>query len=143
MNIKPCPCHSGKPYSACCEPYHRGDLPDNALALMRSRFSAYALKLTDYIIQTTSPQKLKESKDLKKWKAEILFFCENTIFENLEILEFIPPNEQEKKAFVTFKAHLKQNDIDVSFTEKSRFEKIDGKWFYLDGKVSPSQSNSN
>ena len=143
MKTKPCPCHSGKPYASCCEPYHQGKAPDNALALMRSRFSAYVLKLADYIIQTTSPQKQKEHADLKKWKAEILFFSENTVFEKLEIIKFIPPNKQAKEAFVTFKAHLKQNNTNVSFTEKSRFEKIDGKWFYLDGKISPSQSNLN
>lgn len=136
MTKKTCPCTSGKPYSTCCEPYHKGASPDNALALMRSRFSAYALKLTDYIIQTTAPQ--KRPQDLEKWKEGIMLFSKNTAFEKLEIIESTPPKENEKTAFVTFKAYLKQNDTNISFAEKSRFEKIDGKWFYLDGTVTPA-----
>jgi len=39
----PCPCGSGRKYKKCCQPYHRGAKPDNALTLMKSRYAAYAL----------------------------------------------------------------------------------------------------
>jgi len=51
----PCLCCSGKEYAACCQPLHEGALPADALALMRSRYNAYALQLPRYILQTTHP----------------------------------------------------------------------------------------
>ncbi len=114
-----CPCCSKKPYAECCKPYHEGMFPENALKLMRSRYSAYALSLAEYIIAT--------AKVPPKSKKEILEFSEHTHFDNLTILEFI---DGEKEAYVTFKAHLTQSGKDVSFTEKSSFIKEGGKWFY-------------
>jgi SEC-C motif-containing protein len=39
-----CPCGFGEPYESCCGRYHRGELqPPTAEALMRARYSAFAL----------------------------------------------------------------------------------------------------
>ncbi len=38
-----CPCGFGERYEACCGRYHRGDQPPTAEALMRARYSAFAL----------------------------------------------------------------------------------------------------
>ncbi|MBS0621088.1 MAG: zinc chelation protein SecC [Verrucomicrobia bacterium] len=114
-----CPCHSGKPYSECCEPYHRGKPAENALILMRSRYSAYALSLSDYIIDTELPSKSS--------REEILSFSKSTQFEGLEILEFI---DGESQAFVTFIARLTRQGRDASFKERSAFTRISGRWYY-------------
>ena len=130
-----CPCCSGKSYQECCEPYHKGRLPENALTLMRSRYSAYALRLADYIIDTTHPMNPHYVADNRKaWKEEIMTFARLTHFVKLEIVEFIDGDE---KAFVTFNAHLKQAGKDVSFSEKSSFEKVGKKWLYRDGETKP------
>lgn len=128
-----CPCHSGKTYDECCKPYHEGSFPPTALALMRSRYSAYAVGLSGYIMQTTHPRNPSALLPKDKWKNEILEFSKNTEFLGLTILEVI---EGERESFVTFRASLKQQGKDASFTEKSRFEKADGKWLYVDGVVS-------
>lgn len=48
-----CYCCSGKDYSQCCQPFLSGhQQADNAEALMRSRFSAYATKNYTYIYNT-------------------------------------------------------------------------------------------
>ena len=117
-----CPCHSKKPYVECCKPYHEGTPPENALKLMRSRYSAYALSLADYIMHTTY-----QTPPSKEWKQDILTFSQKTLFEDLTILEFI---DGEQEARVTFRAQLSQNGKDVSFIEKSLFIKENGKWFY-------------
>ncbi len=122
LSSKSCPCYSGKPYGECCGPFHQGKSPEKALELMRSRYSAYALGLADYIIQTTHPQNPNQSS-----REDILTFCRQTEFTGLNILDF---QEGEKISYVTFKAHLRQNGQDVPITEKSEFEKIDGKWKY-------------
>jgi uncharacterized protein YchJ len=123
-----CPCGSQKEYDRCCKPFHQGNLPDNALKLMRSRYSAYALCLPDYIISTTHPQNCQFNSSYQ----DIEHFCLHTEFKNLEILDF---QEKDDFATVTFTAHLFQNKKDVSFTERSEFEKINGKWFYLKGEI--------
>jgi SEC-C motif-containing protein len=126
-----CPCHSGKQYETCCQPFHLGKNPDTALELMRSRYAAYALSMPEYIIRTTHPKNPQFSLDTKKWAEEISTFSSLTEFKNLEILDF---EESGSWATVTFTAHLLQNKKDVSFTEKSRFEKVKGKWLYRNGE---------
>ena len=126
-----CPCHSGKPYSNCCEIYHNGKLPENALQLMRSRYSAYAKHDFDYIMHTTHPSGPHFKSDKQKWKSEILNSYSDTQFEDLKILEFI---DGTSVAYVTFFAKLSHAGRDTSFTEKSYFVKEDKKWLYY-GRV--------
>ena len=128
-----CPCSSGKNYESCCKPYHEGMNIPNALTLMRSRYSAYALGFAKYIIDTTHPQGSTFQEDKEKWLAEILEFSRNTTFEKLQIINF---SSGKKIAHVTFLAHLFQNGKNVSFCEKSRFEKAGNKWLYHSGTIS-------
>jgi SEC-C motif-containing protein len=129
-----CPCHSGLIYSHCCRKYHLGSPAETAEALMRSRFSAYALGLADYIIDTTHPHHEDSQQDLITRRKNILEFSENTRFDGLKIREFIEKSGDE--AFVTFTAFLTQNDQDARFTEKSRFLKHKDRWLYESGEMS-------
>jgi SEC-C motif-containing protein len=86
---------------------------------MRSRYAAYALGLTDYIL-TTSTQKSSPS--------EIEEFSKKTKFIGLKILDA-------QETSVTFTAILSQDGHDVSFTEKSHFLKQNGKWVYVRGDL--------
>jgi SEC-C motif-containing protein len=123
----PCPCHSGDKYKKCCLPYHKGILPINALKLMRSRYSAYALHLSGYIMETTHPDNPDYTMDTETWGKSIMDFCRNTRFEELKIIDFI---DGESEAYVTFEAVFDKG----SLTEKSRFLKNEGKWFYKSGE---------
>lgn len=129
-NSDPCPCHSGESYIECCMKYHEGAIAKTPVELMRSRYSAYAIGLIDYIIQTTS---ISKQRDLIHRRAELLSFSKDTSFEGLHIID---KQDAGKEGFVTFTAMLKQDDRDVSFTEKSRFEKVEGKWYYHSGEIS-------
>jgi SEC-C motif domain protein len=123
-----CPCHSHKRYIDCCKKCHDGIIPKHAVDLMRSRYSAYALKLVNYIVETTHHLSPERGHDLNEWKKDILEFCQNTSFHDLNILE---NEEKEKQAFVTFKASLSNQGRDISFIEKSQFLKDSGRWLYL------------
>lgn len=123
----PCPCHSGKKYKKCCQAYHDGANPSNALELMRSRYSAFALGLAGYIVASTHPDNAEYTEDTKEWERGIAEFCDNATFTGLEIIEFVGG---ENEAFVTFKAILG----DVQFIEKSRFLRVGGKWLYESGE---------
>lgn len=127
-----CPCGSLKKYKKCCKIFHDNiKNPSNALELMKSRFSAFAFCKSDYIIKTTHQKNCDFSLDTLSWRDDIEQFCKNTIFEKLEILDFI---DSDFESFVTFKATLSQNKKDVSFIEKSRFLRENNIWLYVDGE---------
>ena len=127
-----CACHSKLLYHKCCQPFHEGKAPENALQLMRSRYAAYALNLPLYIMDTTHPEYKDFKADRIQWKNELEAFSEATKFDGLRIFDF---SEGEQVASVTFIAYLRQNNTDVSFSEKSGFEKQGGRWLYKSGEV--------
>ena len=129
-----CCCHSNKSYEDCCRPYHLGREAPTALALMRSRYSGYALGLVQYIIDTTHPSSPLYIKNLNAWKKDILTFSRETKFCKLLIIDFeeLSPN----KATVTFQAHLEQRGKEVVLKEKSTFLKEGTRWLYYSGEFS-------
>ena len=132
-NLKnPCPCCSGKEYDACCKIFHQGALPENALLLMRSRYSAYVLNIADYIVETTHPASPQYMDNKFAWKRSISQFARNFSFRNLEVLDF---KEKNTLAIVTFTVYMTQEGHDATFTERSYFEKINNKWFYRGGQL--------
>lgn len=120
----PCPCYSGAPYEACCQPSHAGQAAPDAEHLMRSRYSAYALKLPDYILNTwhpdTRPAALTQD-DLAgiKWlKLQVLSHAQTDA----------------DTAFVTFVATFQRGQQKKEqLTEHSRFSHENGQWWYVDG----------
>lgn len=126
-----CPCGSGNAYQECCEGFHQGMLPQSALQVMRSRYSAYALNNPDYIIKTTSPASPHYNENLFVWKQSITQFSEQTIFQRLEIID---AKENGDLATVTFTVFLTQAGKEAAFTERSYFERRKGIWLYLRGR---------
>lgn len=124
----PCLCGSGLKYKKCCRPFHQGKLPDTPEQLMRSRYTAYALGRVAYILETTHPDSPHRRPDADRWRFELDAFCRNTDFQKLEVMS---TSIDEKEGWVTFHATLQQGKQDVSFTEKSLFKQINGRWFYL------------
>ncbi|MCA9964087.1 MAG: SEC-C domain-containing protein [Anaerolineales bacterium] len=129
-----CPCKSGKPYQACCQPFHDGQKPPTPLALMRSRFAAYALGKVRYIVKTEHPDSVRRQRD-GAFHKDLKLFCELTDFVGLQILG--ESTLADNRATVTFHAMLVQRGKDASFTECSVFERLNGRWLYrgpLEGK---------
>lgn len=52
----PCPCCSGAPFGGCCAPILAGEAAPSALALMRSRYSAYVLGDEDHLFRSWHPK---------------------------------------------------------------------------------------
>jgi SEC-C motif domain protein len=90
--LQACPCDSGKPYTSCCEPLHLGVHATSALALMRSRYSAYAMGLEQYLIRTwypdTRPSSLRLKDDNIKWLG-LTVLREEHVGPSLAIVEFV------------------------------------------------------
>jgi len=127
-----CPCGSNIKYKKCCQVFHKGKLPFTALELMKSRYTAYFLQIPKYIISTTHKENKDYIEDAALWESQILDFSINYDFKSLEIVEFV---DGALEAFVTFKVQLLYKDEDNSFAEKSRFVKINDKWYYHSGEI--------
>lgn len=124
----PCPCGTGRKYKRCCRPLHQGKAAATPEALMRSRWSAYAVGATDYIIDTTDPEGPQAKHDRTSWAAEIAAFSTHTRFIKLEIRTAPPPEGE--RGEVTFHAKLARGGQDASFTERSEFVRREGRWLY-------------
>lgn len=128
----PCPCSSGDEYDKCCKPFHEGKMPENALQLMRSRYSAYVLNIPDYIVATTHPASPQYCENKFSWKRNISQFSRSSCFHKLEILDF---KEKDTLATVTFTAYVSQDTHNATFTERSYFEKVKHRWLYRGGQL--------
>jgi SEC-C motif domain protein len=127
----PCPCGRGDKYKRCCRLYHEGRLAPDAEALMRSRFTAYALDLPRYIRETTHPDGPHWQEDPVAWDRDIRSFTNGTAFRHLEIREHVPGDTS---ATVSFVVTLEREGKKASFGEQSNFLKVDGRWLYHSGK---------
>jgi len=122
-----CLCGSGLTYQACCGVYHDGEqLPKTAADLMRSRFTAYAMRNADYLIA---------SWDSSKRPANIDFSKETAEWQSLSIISTKKGSATDSKGVVEFKAFYQQDGVDYFMHEISRFVKNGQRWQYLDGVV--------
>lgn len=128
-----CLCGSKKTYDQCCQPFHyKKNFPETPELLLRSRYSAYALALADYIVDTTDPTGPVYEPNIEHWKSSIIEFSKSVLFQGVEVLS---ENSDQEKGEITFIAHLTQQGRNVSFRETSQFTKHKGKWVYRQGVV--------
>lgn len=122
-----CPCGSALLYAECCEPLHRGvATAATAQALMRSRYSAYVLKLEPYLLATwhaaTRPAALGLAAQVPapRWLG-----LEVRRHEVLDATH----------ATVEFIARYRVGGGRAQrLHETSRFRREDGRWYYVDGE---------
>jgi SEC-C motif domain protein len=127
---RPCPCTSGKQYDDCCQPFLSGKArPESAEALMRSRYSAYAMGEIEYLLKTIPliDRKHFDMRAAKEWSQQ-------SEWTGLEILS-TKESANGTKATIEFKAKFKVNDEEHVHAERAYFEKTQGRWFFLDGKL--------
>ncbi len=125
-----CPCGSGSALDACCGHYHQGIAAPSAEHLMRSRYSAYALGLIDYLVATTLPaQQTGLDRDgIRAWSLGSTWL--GLEVENSELI-----GAQPEHAFVTFTARWHDGNGEHSHRERSAFVQHGGHWYFLDPTV--------
>lgn len=119
-----CPCGSNKSYAECCGPLHAGEPAANAEALMRSRYSAFAMNLMPYVERTWHPS--TRPKQVAGEEAV------NPQWIGLRVKRHEVIDED--RAIVEFSARYKLAGRVFTLHEISRFVRENGSWFYLDGK---------
>ena len=122
-----CLCGSGIEYQQCCKLFHSGEkIPATAEALMRSRYTAYALQNAAYLQETWDATRRPEKIDFSREKIDWL---------RLEITGTKKGGIKDSKGVVMFKAFFIQDGEEHVMNEISRFTKINGCWYYLDGVI--------
>ncbi len=129
--MKECPCGSVFPYTDCCGPLVRGAVQaDTAEDLMRSRYTAVALKNWDYLVQTTHPDERKGLENLVEDNAKIEW-------QRLEVLGSQNGGREDKAGEVTFVAYYEEDGEEKTLRETSKFLKEDGRWYYCGKRSQP------
>mgnify|MGYP003674452833 CR=1 FL=1 len=123
MRAATCPCGTGRALEACCGAFHAGEVAPDAERLMRSRYSAFALGLEDYLQATWHPDTRPAELGLNA--------APTPQWLGLAIKTHTPLDEHH--ATVEFIARYKLNGRAFKLHETSRFEKMDGRWLYVDG----------
>ena len=124
-----CPCGSGFPYSACCEPIISGKKDAvTAQELMRSRYTAFTLANVDYLIRSHSikTRPIKERKSIEKWAKSVVWM-------GLTVLNTQAGEATDEIGYVEFEALYLENGQPQQIHEKSLFRRENGKWVYVSG----------
>ncbi|AHC24651.1 MULTISPECIES: YchJ family protein [Mycobacteriaceae] len=123
-----CPCGSALAYARCCGPLHDGAAPAvTALALMRSRFSAFALGHTGYLLWSWHPRTRPGELELD----------DTLTWRRLQIVDTEAGGADDDAGIVEFRAQYEQHGRRHILHERSRFTRArDGTWRYLDGEIS-------
>ncbi|HUS27112.1 MAG TPA: YchJ family metal-binding protein [Kofleriaceae bacterium] len=125
-----CPCGSREPSAACCALYHDGVPAPTALALMRSRYTAFVRGEIDYLIEThdEATRAAVDKKALAQWSKD-------TLWMGLEIVATEAGGEEDETGIVEFIARGVTNGQPFAQRERSRFRRAFGRWVYTDGNV--------
>lgn len=126
---KACPCGNDLTLDTCCGRYHQGEPAPTPEALMRSRYSAFALGLSDYLLatwhSTTRPAQFTPDPETE-WKSLVVVSAELPLANT---------------GYVRFRAYFYQGGRDNAgghgrwhvLEEISRFVHEEKRWWYVDG----------
>jgi SEC-C motif-containing protein len=125
-----CPCGSDRFFETCCGPFHSGALrPPTAEALMRSRYSAYALGNIGYVESTTAPE---TRDDFDRGAAES--WAKRSTWLGLRIVSTERGEPCDDEGVVEFVATYETSGERVDHRERSEFRKAaGGQWLYVRG----------
>jgi len=128
-----CPCGSNEPLDACCGRYiDGGDPAPTAVALMRSRYSAFALGKGEYLQATLSSDQRADF-NVKEFEAS----AANTKWHGLEIRDTADGGEKDDSGTVEFVARYRESGQTIAHHELAMFAREDGKWVFADCVMNP------
>ncbi|WP_164253640.1 YchJ family metal-binding protein [Streptomyces sp. S4.7] len=125
-DTSPCLCGLPASYGECCDRFHAATAAaPTAERLMRARYSAFAVGNEPYLLTTWHPATRPSRVDLDpamRWAGlEILAATEGSAFHTT--------------GTVTFRARYTRRGEEGALHERSRFERHDGAWVYVEGTL--------
>jgi SEC-C motif-containing protein len=116
-----CPCGSGDEYDACCGRLHDGAPAPTAEALMRARYSAFAVGNLAYLLGTyhssSRPGAFSLDPSIQWTRLAVLETEDGRLFDSAGTVRFRAVYAREGKRCV--------------MDETSRFVREDGRWTYV------------
>lgn len=122
MMSKPCHCDSGRLFERCCGPILDGSRqPGTAVALLRSRYTAYVLRDEAYLLASWYPETRQERIDFgeERWTR-------------LVIKDRTDGRAWDRLGTVGFAAHYEENGETHVLEEVSLFIQEDRRWYYVE-----------
>ena len=127
MNL--CVCGSMLPEKDCCVQYIDGQKnAPTALALMRSRYTAFSKGKVDYLYNTYVQDWRKEH----QYENFVQSF-QQVSWTELEIVGVRDGGIQQENGEVEFVAHYEYRGAHLSLHERSSFRREEGAWRYIGG----------
>lgn len=121
MDGQACPCGSGDSYDACCGRLHAGTPAPTAEALMRARYSAFAVGELGYLLGTfhssSRPEVFSRDPAIEWTRLAVLDTSGGGLFDD--------------SGTVRFRAVYVRDGKRGVLDENSRFIREDGRWTYL------------
>lgn len=119
-----CDCGSQTRFAQCCQPLLLGeDVAVTAEQLMRSRYTAFARRDEAYLLATWHPDS----------RPSRVRFTPGQRWLGLAIKATTEGGADDATGAVEFVARFKVLGRGHRLHERSRFEKLDERWYYLDG----------
>jgi SEC-C motif domain protein len=128
MDGRTCPCGLGEDYDSCCGRLHAGAPAPTAEALMRSRYSAFAIGDVGHLLRTWHPSGRPPSLTLDP----------SLQWTRLAVLETRDGGLFDATGMVRFRAMYLQDGRRGVLEETSRFVRQDGLWTYLGPQAPPA-----
>jgi SEC-C motif-containing protein len=101
-----------------------------ALALMRSRYTAYVRGAIDHVVDThdAATRSQIDRAGAERWSRD-------TEWGGLDIVATERGGEADGEGIVEFVARGVTRGVPFAQRERSRFRRVDGRWYYVDGDI--------
>ncbi len=127
--MKLCPCGSIYAFDECCGPIIDGTPAPTAESLMRSRYTAFAIRMLDHVERTHAPEVYD---DFNRAEAERL--AEECEWHSLEIHK---ATETGDIAEIEFVMRFRREEQNITQAASSRFRRDNGQWLYVSSNLTP------
>jgi SEC-C motif domain protein len=121
-----CPCGQQRPLEDCCGRFISGrELAQTAEELMRSRYTAFATRQIDYLVESHHPDTRGEVvlEDVRR-------FSEGMRWRGLEIVDTVDGQAGDEQGWVEFVARYVERGEERIHHERSLFLRHQGRWYF-------------
>ena len=130
--MKFCLCGTGRDFEKCCAPLIAGAAPETAEALLRARYTAFAMGNTDFLVNTLVPE-MRESFDV----IEAENIAADAQWQGLEIRTITGGAVEDDTGSIECVASFKLYDQQRVHHELAQFRREQGRWMCAGGQTNP------
>ncbi len=130
--MTPCPCGSGQDLDECCGAMIAGAPAPTAEALMRSRYTAFALGQIDYLTDTLAPEARADFDPIEAGST-----ARDAVWQGLEVRAITDGGRDDETGLVEFVARFRLRGDQRVHHELARFRREQGRWVCAGGDMDP------